>query len=426
MDHTLDRDDREAVALHTANLTPSTDSGEYRFGFGTFETAPSGPARTYAFDRAAPREAAPDPFAPQAAESFRPTAEPFQSAQSAQSAQTVRSADAARTQAASEPFQAAFGGGAAVPPNAPPPAYPGGYGWPGWVYGWGAPDPRVPRGTVHPRPSNASAKKKKKPAKKQTNAAVWIVIAAIFALIVGLAVGALGYSMLHPGSAATAPTGGGTDADKSSVPTQIYQQYARAVVGVSAEPVTPGMGSSPSAGTGFIISPDGYILTNFHVIGEPASRIQVTLSDGSVYPATLIGFEAVGSDAALLKIDAANLTAVSLGDSDAVSVGEPVCTIGNPLGELTGTLTVGYVSATNRPVGSAGNSVPMIQTDAALNNGNSGGPLFDFSGKVVGIVTTKYSGETSAGASIEGLGFALPINGVMDLVRQWQSAPGVG
>ena len=423
MDHTLDRDDREAVALHTANLTPSTDSGEYRFGFGTFETAPSGPARTYAFDRAAPREAAPDPFAPQAAESFRPTAEPFQSAQTAQ---TVRSADAARTQAASEPFQAAFGGGAAVPPNAPPTAYPGGYGWPGWVYSWGAPDPRVPRGTVHPRPSNASAKKKKKPAKKQTNAAVWIVIAAIFALIVGLAVGALGYSLLHPGSAATAPTGGGTDADKSSVPTQIYQQYARAVVGVSVEPVTPGMGSSPSAGTGFIISADGYILTNFHVIGEPASRIQVTLSDGSVYPATLIGFEAVGSDAALLKIDAANLTAVSLGDSDAVSVGEPVCTIGNPLGELTGTLTVGYVSATNRPVGSAGNSVPMIQTDAALNNGNSGGPLFDFSGKVVGIVTTKYSGETSAGASIEGLGFALPINGVMDLVRQWQSAPGVG
>ena len=252
------------------------------------------------------------------------------------------------------------------------------------------------------------------------------MIAAIFALIVGLAVGALGYSLLHPGSAATAPTGGGTDADKSSVPTQIYQQYARAVVGVSAEPVTGEAGSSPSAGTGFIISADGYILTNFHVIREPASRIQVTLSDGSVYPATLIGFEAVGSDAALLKIDAANLTAVSLGDSDAVSVGEPVCTIGNPLGELTGTLTVGYVSATNRPVGSAGNSVPMIQTDAALNNGNSGGPLFDFSGKVVGIVTTKYSGETSAGASIEGLGFALPINGVMDLVRQWQSAPGVG
>ena len=140
----------------------------------------------------------------------------------------------------------------------------------------------------------------------------------------------------------------------------------------------------------------------------------------------MVGFEAVGSDAALLKIDAANLTAVSLGDSDAVSVGEPVCTIGNPLGELTGSLTVGYVSATNRPVGSAGNSVPMIQTDAALNNGNSGGPLFDFSGKVVGIVTTKYSGETSAGASIEGLGFALPINTVMDLVRQWQSAPGVG
>lgn len=421
MDHTLDRDDREAVALHTANLTPSTDSGEYRFGFGTFEAAPSGPARTYAFDRAVP-----DPFAPQAADSFRPTAEPFRP--TGEPFRTAQTADAASAQTAAESFRPAVGDSPAVSPYAPPvfSAYPGGYGWPGWAYSWGAPDPRVPRGTVHPRPSDAPAKKKKKPAKKQTSAAVWIVIAAIFALAIGLVVGALGYSLLHPGGETTAPTSSPADADKSSAPTQIYRQYARAVVGVSAESVGGEAGSTPSAGTGFIISADGYILTNFHVIREPASRIQVTLYDGSVYPATLIGFQAVGSDAALLKIDAANLYAVSIGDSAAVTVGEPVCTIGNPLGELTGSLTVGYVSATDRSVGVEGNSIPMIQTDVALNNGNSGGPLFDFSGKVVGIVTTKYSGETSSGASIEGLGFALPINGVMDLVRQWQSSPGVG
>ena len=111
-----------------------------------------------------------------------------------------------------------------------------------------------------------------------------------------------------------------------------------------------------------------------------------------------------------------NLQAVEVGSSDALKVGDQVVAIGNPLGELTSTLTVGYVSAKERDVTTDGTTINMIQTDAAINSGNSGGPLFNSKGEVVGITTAKYSGNSSSGATIEGIGFAIPIDDVMPLV----------
>ena len=168
------------------------------------------------------------------------------------------------------------------------------------------------------------------------------------------------------------------------------------------------------AGSGFILTADGYVLTNHHVI-DGAQSITVTLSDGTEYTAQLVGSDSV-SDVALLKIDGQDLPAVSIGNSDDLEVGDQVAAIGNPLGELTSTQTVGYVSAKDRSVNTDGTIINMLQTDAAINSGNSGGPLFNMNGEVVGITTAKYSGSTSSGASIEGIGFAIPINDVMKLV----------
>ncbi len=169
-----------------------------------------------------------------------------------------------------------------------------------------------------------------------------------------------------------------------------------------------------SSGTGFIISSDGEILTNYHVV-KGAQTLTVTLYDGSTYPATVLGYEAE-SDVALLKIEATGLQAVSLGSSSALSVGDEVAAIGNPLGELTNSLTVGYVSAMDRAINTDGTPINMMQIDAAINPGNSGGPLFNMNGEVVGITTAKYSGTTTSGTSIEGIGFAIPINDVLSIL----------
>ena len=136
----------------------------------------------------------------------------------------------------------------------------------------------------------------------------------------------------------------------------------------------------------------------------------VTLTSGESYPAELIGSDEE-NDVALLKIDAADLPVVSIGESDDLQVGAQVAAIGNPLGELTNTLTVGYVSALDREINTDGTPINMLQTDAAINSGTSGGPLFDMYGNVVGITTAKY-----ASSSIEGLGFAIPINDAMYII----------
>lgn len=178
-------------------------------------------------------------------------------------------------------------------------------------------------------------------------------------------------------------------------------------------------GTSEAAGSGVIISTDGYIITNNHVI-EDADSIKVTLYDGTEYDATLIGTDSK-SDIAVIKVDATDLTAAVIGDSSTIEVGDTAVVIGNPLGTLGGTVTNGIISATNREVTINNESMNLIQTNAAINSGNSGGGMFDGQGCLIGIVNAKDSGTTSSGATIEGLGFAIPINDAMDVASQLMS-----
>ncbi len=161
------------------------------------------------------------------------------------------------------------------------------------------------------------------------------------------------------------------------------------------------------AGSGVIISADGYIVTNHHVVAD-SSKITVTLRDGSQYTAALIGTDSK-TDVAVIKVDAENLQPAVLGDSSTLQVGEPAIVIGNPLGQLGGTVTNGIISALDRQITVDGQSMTLLQTNAAINPGNSGGALFNERGELVGIVNSK-TGGTSGGTTIEGLGFAIPIN----------------
>ena len=202
----------------------------------------------------------------------------------------------------------------------------------------------------------------------------------------------------------------------SVTPAQVYQANADSVVLVKSEVAGSYYSSGgTSTGSGFILTADGYVVTNYHVV-EGGTSLSVVTFDSTEYDAQLIGYDNA-NDVALLKVEAENLPAVTLGDSDTLAVGDQVVAIGNPLGELTSTLTVGYVSAKERDVNTSGFAINMIQTDAAINSGNSGGPLFNMAGQVIGITTAKYSGSSSSGASIEGIGFAIPINDVADLLE---------
>ena len=203
-------------------------------------------------------------------------------------------------------------------------------------------------------------------------------------------------------------------------PGTIYQNNVQSVVLISAK-VTTSSGmfgqttTGVSTGSGFVITEDGYVVTNHHVV-DKATSVSVTMYDGTEYEAKVVGSDST-NDVAVVKITAdVQLQPVTVGSSTALSVGDQVVAIGNPLGELTSTLTVGYVSAKERNVTTDGTTINMIQTDAAINSGNSGGPLFNSQGEVVGITTAKYSGSSSSGATIEGIGFAIPIDDVMPLV----------
>ena len=201
-------------------------------------------------------------------------------------------------------------------------------------------------------------------------------------------------------------------------PSQVYAMNVNSVVAISNQTTTNVWGQvseTASSGTGFIISPDGYILSNYHVV-EGASRLTVMTYMGDEYEARLVGFDQM-NDVAILKVEAAELPTVTIGSSDDLIVGDQVVAIGNPLGELTSSLTVGYISAKDRTINTDGNLINMMQTDAAINPGNSGGPLFNMKGEVVGITTAKYSGSTGSGASIEGIGFAIPIADVMAMTE---------
>ena len=198
-------------------------------------------------------------------------------------------------------------------------------------------------------------------------------------------------------------------------PAQLYATQVNSVVAISTT-VQSGYGSGQSSGSGFILSEDGYVITNFHVV-EGATAIEVITHDGTEYDAELVGKDS-SNDLAVLKIEASGLPAATLGSSKNLVIGDMVVAIGNPLGELASTQTVGYVSGIDREVSTGGSitTISMIQTDAAINPGNSGGPLFNMYGEVIGITTAKYSGTTGSGASIEGIGFAIPIDDVEPLI----------
>ena len=203
-------------------------------------------------------------------------------------------------------------------------------------------------------------------------------------------------------------------------PADLYEQNVNSTVGITISGETSsryGYGYTYQAsGSGFIITSDGYILTNYHVISG-SKTVTVATYDHETYDAKVIGYDA-SNDIAVIKIDAENLKPVTLGDSDTLRVGESVYAIGNPLGELTFSLTGGIVSALSRNVQTeAGTSMSLIQTDCAINSGNSGGALFNTRGEVIGITNAKYSSSgMSSEAEIDNIGFAIPINSVKRIV----------
>lgn len=200
---------------------------------------------------------------------------------------------------------------------------------------------------------------------------------------------------------------------------QVYSQNVSSVVAISNQGLTTNVygqvSETASSGSGFIVAEDGYVVTNYHVVKD-ANKLTVITSDSREYDANLVGYDS-NNDLAVLKIEATGLQPVKLGSSDLLAVGDQVVAIGNPLGELTSTLTAGYISAKDRGVSTGGAAINMLQTDAAINSGNSGGPLFNMQGEVVGITTAKYSGATSSGAYIEGIGFAIPIDDVVGMIN---------
>ena len=211
--------------------------------------------------------------------------------------------------------------------------------------------------------------------------------------------------------------GSGTASGDYLSPSQVYATNVNSVVAISSTIQSSslyGVSEGTSTGSGFILSEDGYVVTNCHVV-EGATAVSVIVHNGTEYPAKVLGTDST-NDIAVLKIDATDLPAASVGSSDALIIGDMVVAIGNPLGELTSTQTVGYVSGKDRDVTTDGSIISMIQTDAAINSGNSGGPRFNMYGEVVGITTAKYSGTTGSGASIEGIGFAIPIDDVKGII----------
>lgn len=198
---------------------------------------------------------------------------------------------------------------------------------------------------------------------------------------------------------------------------QIAAATANSVVEITTESVVTGGGFwvqqyvASGAGSGVILSEDGYIVTNNHVI-EDATSVTVRLHNGESYEAAIIGADSE-KDVALIKIEASGLSPAAIGNSDNLVVGEETVAVGNPLGQLGGTVTNGIVSALDREITIDGETMNLLQTNAAINPGNSGGGLFNEKGELVGVVVAKSSGN-----NLEGLGFAIPINDVMEVVNQ--------
>ena len=221
-----------------------------------------------------------------------------------------------------------------------------------------------------------------------------------------------------------------TNNGQPMTPEQLYAANLASCVGITVNTTQNIWGqttTSAASGSGFVLSQDGYIATNYHVIesavNDSSVTIQVSFANGDKYDAKLVGGEK-DNDVAVLKIEASGLTPVTLGDSSKLVVGEAVYAIGNPLGELTYSLTDGLISALDRLITTTSTdkngrqvstTLNVFQTNCAINPGNSGGPLFDSYGNVIGITTAKYT-QSSSGVNAEGLGFALPINDVKDIL----------
>lgn len=280
-------------------------------------------------------------------------------------------------------------------------------------------------------PEQKKAKKKREPMPRS-----WFWRSACLCLVCALIGGLLGGAVMSNRVSSQEPpiqtSSGSTDAPQSSsVPTtpissgsksanDIYSLGCQQSVGIKTEVTTTnwfGQKSSTAvSGSGFVVTADGYIMTNYHVIEYAYNYdydVTVMFYDGTGYKAEIVGVEP-DSDVAVLKIDAAGLNPVTIGDSDAIDVGDIVYAIGNPLGELAFSMTTGSISALDRTITTAQNqpAINMFQIDAAVNSGNSGGPLYNTNGEVIGIVTAKYEST-----GVEGLGFAIPINDAVDLAN---------
>lgn len=293
--------------------------------------------------------------------------------------------------------------------------------------------------TAPPRyhlPEEKPPKEKKPKEKGQITFGKVVALCLVCALLGGLGGGALtGYYLnasageeiiletapLLSTAASPSPTYSATSISSGDVTSaDIYNMGCAQAVGITTDITTTnyfGMPVSGSvSGSGFIITENGYIMTNYHVIEDAylgGYEIKVMLNDGNEYTAEITGFDS-DNDIAVLKIDADGLNPVTFGNSEILSVGDTVYAIGNPLGELDYTMTSGIVSATDRVITTdESTSINMFQFDAAVNSGNSGGPLYNSLGQVVGVVTAKYS-ETG----VEGLGFAVPINDAVDIANE--------
>lgn len=289
------------------------------------------------------------------------------------------------------------------------------------------PEPQFSGSVFHETPPASRHRGPKSPKKK---GALKLVALCLVCALVGGLVHPI-YTSLSGGNQTTLYTGNrtptqvetvGVDTEKELSTAEIYANYVNSCVGITVDIVSTNIFgqtvTGAAAGSGFVITEDGYILTNYHVI-DGANSIKVTFADGKEYTATYVGGEEA-NDIAVIKIEASGLTPVIIGKSTDMLVGEQVTTIGNPLGELTFSESTGIISALNRSITmSDGTKMNMIQTDCAINSGNSGGPLFNSHGEVIGIVSAKYSSNSnSSAASVEGLGFAIPMDDVANMVSE--------
>ena len=281
------------------------------------------------------------------------------------------------------------------------------------------------------QPSGSSVSPEERPRKKQSffkSTAAKVIAIVLACAIIGTGCGFGGAALYRSSTRQTvtlqqsdrAPVTVSVkqvDGQTKMEPAEVYASTVNSVVSINTT-ATAGTNifgqtvETASAGSGFIISPDGYIVTNYHVV-KGATSVKVTLYSGDTYDATVIGGDS-DYDVAVIKINASGLPAVTLGNSADVNVGDTVLAIGNPLGELTFSMSQGIVSCCDRAINVDGTPFNMIQVDASINPGNSGGPLVNLYGEVVGIVSAKYSSYSNT--TVEGLGFAIPISDVQAII----------